>query len=439
MTATEVTTHASDNEISHEEHRALFEHCTGMSPADLRMLYDSDIYIGDENIYHNPSPVKFVAVYARCSTFSESGYAFHARGSVKRNDFARILTKKCEVVNIPEDMYVEQEQYEDVVEMRRDSRIVKVFKMKSRYFAFLDECGGIFFVDFIHYGYDYSKAFRFVLEAAWGKADYDSIAMTKVRNALNFIAPEKLKRIEVEVEFDKEAYMEQVTKKTLATINMFRKAAESKSRVLTRKLETEKVAYKKRLEGSQLASFISGITAMKNNDWEIKKGRLRYSKKIVAKYISKNGVTINTDCDTFYVTGLSLTVTPHPSSAKFEKAYHSNVSASQVCIGDLSGCTLAEIMEKLPKALETCSLNSPYGGAATELAKKILVRDPEAAKVGSKGNKWETDNKVTKKERAQREHDAVVIAASRRGDWSTGDDSAPTPSRRRRVTTTTAL
>jgi hypothetical protein len=411
-----IRNHEEDPNLTNDQANTLFESCSGMSISDLDILYNCIVYIG--NNYTKFDGKRFISVYSRCSTYNSSGYAFYARGSITNGDLNRVTTKNCEVVEIPTDLYTPQELYEDCVEMNRETRIVKVFKMGKTYFAFLSDKGDLFFTDFIHYGHDYAGAFKFVLEAVWGVSDYSSIATEKIRNALTFVAPEKIKRIEVETEFDKKAFIETTSRKALATIDMFKRSADSKSNVLTRKLETERQVYKKRLQESQLASFISGITAMKNSNWEIKKGRLCYSKKIVAKQISWQGKSINTDCDTFYVTGLSLTIAPRPTSAKFVQAYHSNVSASEVCIGDLQGCTLTEIMEKLPKALETCSLNSPYGGAATQLARNIFNRDPEAAKMGSQGNKWEIDNKITKAARRTREQDSLATAAAGQGTWS---------------------
>lgn len=162
------------------------------------------------------------------------------------------------------------------------------------------------------------------------------------------------------------------------------------------KYEThQKILEKLRKTNEELVakSFIRGITVyndIQSKGWKLEKineqNFLKRSKVIYPSVIKNNGILYNIPQElrkTFHVNSLRIRVEdPVHDAFCLEKSFHPNVdSAGLVCMGDLAHKPLLEVIEKLPKAMQTVNLDSAYEGGATEEAYDLL-RSGEAKKGG---------------------------------------------------------
>ena len=183
------------------------------------------------------------------------------------------------------------------------------------------------------------------------------------------------KALEITVNINKESVEEDMVEKLAEA-----KAAEIDLRYRTeiRKLKRKIYKLQDELKSKHNEIFLAAVKMQ--DKWKIEKDEnaiyFKYKGEIIPDTIeSKKGVfKIPEEQQNFYVRDLTVCVTsPHTYSVT-ANAFHPNVSPydGTVCLGDLSGKPLYEIIEKLPEMLKTINLRSAYGGEAADLASEII-------------------------------------------------------------------
>ncbi len=124
--------------------------------------------------------------------------------------------------------------------------------------------------------------------------------------------------------------------------------------------EIQKQIEKAKLEGLQIGLGLK-------EDWKIENGYCVYKHIIYANKVQSNGeIHYLTDEKKFYIRGLKVPLNLIVNKAYCEKSYHPNASRGEVCIGDLTGKSIFEVLEKLPETLKTANLDSAYPNDATQ-------------------------------------------------------------------------
>ena len=184
------------------------------------------------------------------------------------------------------------------------------------------------------------------------------------------------KALEVTVNINKESVEEDMVEKLAEA-----KAAEIdlRYRAEIRRLKREIYKLKEELKYKHNEIFLAAVKIQ--DKWDIERDDdvlyFKYKEEIIPDTIeSRRGIfKIPEEEQNFYVRDLTVCVTsPHTYSVT-ANAFHPNVSPydGTVCLGDLSGRPLYEIIEKLPEMLKTINLSSAYGGEATDDATTLIV------------------------------------------------------------------
>jgi len=139
--------------------------------------------------------------------------------------------------------------------------------------------------------------------------------------------------------------------------------------------EIEKL--KQEIERVKQEAFVEGLKVYNQikANWRLNSNYLVYKKTIIPTKIKYNGriYSIPEDKREFYVKGLKVPIVSIVTSAYANESCHPNISDSgNVCLGDLEGKPLLEVLEKLPRELETVNLDSAYDDEPKETAYEIL-------------------------------------------------------------------
>ena len=137
--------------------------------------------------------------------------------------------------------------------------------------------------------------------------------------------------------------------------------------------EIEKL--KQEIERVKQEAFVEGLKVYNQikANWRLNSNYLVYKKTIIPTKIKYNGriYSIPEDKREFYVKGLKIPIESIVTKAIVTDSYHPNISG-YVCLGDLEGKPLLEVLEKLPRELETVNLDSAYDDEPKETAYEIL-------------------------------------------------------------------
>jgi hypothetical protein len=148
--------------------------------------------------------------------------------------------------------------------------------------------------------------------------------------------------------------------------------------------EVKKEIQKAKMEGIQIGLSLS-------KDWQIEDEYLVYRNIIYATKVKNNEQVYNLNNKNkkkFYISGLKVPLEQIVSYAECEEAYHPNAkSGGRVCLGDLEGKPLLEVLQKLPQSLEVANLDSAFENSASE----ELSTDFDDLIEGEEGEIWEGD------------------------------------------------
>ena len=127
-------------------------------------------------------------------------------------------------------------------------------------------------------------------------------------------------------------------------------------------------------------SFIEGIKLYEGikDKWRIDNGWLIYRKKITCKGIKYEDRIYKYEDSTFFIKGLKIRIVErvYNSNVSFSEGYHANCTVEdgekKICIGDLEGRPLKEVLEKIVQTMEICNLDSAYENEATTDLREIV-------------------------------------------------------------------
>jgi len=336
----------------HEKER--FFKSIGMSKRELSdALPDYDFYLQGYDRFHEESLSKKI-VFA----FGDAVYRYKSKGLLvtphhtieKRENFA--FDGAVEYDNKFSDIY--------------DYAIVKIFDEKGLHIGLVDTLGNLHLTDFYHNSKPFPVDFaEFVKKYRYS---HEGVIEDKFLRIIKAINPYKIK--EIKVEFDKERYIKEVMDSFRAEIkNML-----AKERIIINDLKEafdyEIKNLRRNIEAERQNGFIEGLkSAFKlKKDWKIEGEWLKYTKRIYANRVKCYGRLYRLDDDKkFYVSGLRIYIAPRIFNdyVKCSRAYHPNCRGQSVCIGDLDGKPISEVIEKVVDLLKTCNLESAYDVEAT--------------------------------------------------------------------------
>ena len=155
----------------------------------------------------------------------------------------------------------------------------------------------------------------------------------------------------------------------------FKNIYENQVKIRTQVLEQEIEKYKQEIERVKREAFVQGLQTFKEiqKSWRINSNYLVYKKEIIPTKIKYEGeiYIIPEDKREFYVKGLKVPIESIVTSAYVSDSYHPNISG-HVCLGDLEGKPLLEVLQKLPETLETINLDSAFDDEPKATAFSVL-------------------------------------------------------------------
>lgn len=329
---------------------ANFELSVDMTMLELLLKYNCDIYIqGSKSRRWDSSHRKFI------NAFSGNLSGYYCEGKCRSSSDIIIINhnlgSSTGVYDFSNSGKPAQKTYKD-----NDGNTL----------ARLDTDGNIWFCDFYHQETSSSitkfPEFYEILADAWGESDEINIEKL-LSDSISPLDPSKIVRIESE--FDKDTYIKEVEHRFREAVGLQGCIQNSKILSLTTVLASERMAREKTIQDSSATSFAQGVTFAKKNDgWEFKNGRLYWKKRIEMKhcnYYDRSWDLPKSEAGKYFIEGLNFVVSPKPTQAFAEKHHHPNASESNsICIGDLQGHILSDILEKLPSMLETGGLTHPF-------------------------------------------------------------------------------
>lgn len=371
-----------------DEEKNRFERSLCTTIRTLEKQYNCDIYLqGDAGITWKSSMKRFINCFSSCLR----NYNPPRREELTAMERIRIDH------SLPKDNHSGMYDIYDSVDTR--NMAVIYHDRYDKTLGYKDTLGNIWTCDFYHS--ETSHAYPFpelhdIIGHAWDEKPIDRSqkVIDDLDRALKDVSSDKIERIKIETSFNKEAYIELIKREFETAIDLHSRISESKVTSLSRTLESERKTSKKRMLDACNKSFTQGVSLLrKNKDWELQSdGRLYYKKEIVVTHATVNGNRWAIPVENppyYYIKGLSVLIDPSPTQAMARDHRHPNVSESgSVCIGDLYGKPLAQVLKELPSALVLGGLNSPFNGAvASQLMKYGYQEDGIPVKDKLKKNK----------------------------------------------------
>lgn len=249
--------------------------------------------------------------------------------------------------------------------------------------AYVDTLGNLYMCDFYH------NEARMPWAASLIREYIEIAAQRGIMDIISVIKTAKVR--EIVIEFDKEAYIKEVektVKEQLEKIALKYKAlAESHIDTIknqyTIKENTLKKRYRaleSRIESERNSAFKVGVEIATRlpEGWKIDKWYdntfLIYDKRIPVTHVKQNNRLYRVPPDLFYVNKIAVPIEEEVSKAYLIEGYHPNGKNDEeiLCIGDLKGKPLMEVLEKLPESLKTANLDSAYSCGATAELEEML-------------------------------------------------------------------
>jgi hypothetical protein len=233
-----------------------------------------------------------------------------------------------------------------------------------------------------------------ILEEVWGGAQ---VNIGELKKSLKFIGANIVTEIKAKTKFDKNLWIERATSKVNESIEEVTKGMKFRITAMENAHKSIIQALEKKSGQDSMAMFKLGANFMKDGDWSYNpdSGNIEYKHTIVPKKIVRQHQEFDIPKDlkflnsTFKVEGLYLQLQSNPQQAfcKAKKtrrnnkdvyeivsgSVHVNVSEFQVCIGDLSGKPIYQIMQELPIMLEKMYLDSAFDSVLRDFLKQKVV------------------------------------------------------------------
>ena len=337
-----------------QEKERFFE-SIGMTKEELeKELPDYDFYLQGYSRFHKESLNK------RC--------VFAYSDAVKEyleNDSLMLTYRTIEEQEIFK--YKENAEYDNMLFFEVLPRAtIKIVDKAGATIGLVDTLGNIHLTDFYHYRNPFPTDFvKFIKK--YSLSFEDAITNQFLKTVKNIMAY-KIK--EIKIEFNREMYEKKVAEKMKKELTMLMERQREYIRNLREYYSIEIENLKRKINEGRQAGFMEGLkTAMKfKKYWKVEGDWLKYTKRIYAKRVKSYGRIYELDDkEKYYVSGLKIFIAPkiYNDHVKCFRAYHPNCNVHNVCIGDLEGKPISEVVEKLPEILETCNLDSAFDNEAT--------------------------------------------------------------------------
>ena len=170
---------------------------------------------------------------------------------------------------------------------------------------------------------------------------------------------------------------------------------ESQIKAKTAAQQEQIATLQRRIETVKFESFTEGIKTyelLRKDGWKFNNGYLIYPKRIYAEYVKHKNVIFEIPEKyrrTFYVEKLKVPVASIVSKAYCRRAKHLNVNSTEICLGDLKGQQLLDVVRKLPAELKTLNRDSPFENEAKRLCDEILETSEDHDETEG-GGIWQT-------------------------------------------------
>jgi len=167
----------------------------------------------------------------------------------------------------------------------------------------------------------------------------------------------------------------------------FKNIYENQVKIRTQVLEQEIEKYKQEIEKIKQEAFVEGLKTYNQikANWRLNSNYLVYKKEIIPTKIKYCGQIYNIPehLQEFYVKGLKVPIMSIVTSASVSDSYHPNINDGEVCLGDLKGKPLLEVLQKLPRELETINLDSAFDNKPQATAYEIVNELEDEGESGS--------------------------------------------------------
>ena len=265
---------------------------------------------------------------------------------------------------------------------------------EARVVAEVDTAGGIHFMDFyqgMSNGRSFDPVFRFIMEHH-GERSGKSLYRT-FEGTLDRLNCEVIKEVKIVTEFDAELFKKECTRTLERAVEYQKSINESKSRSLQRTLDEEREGVETAKRRASHTGFKLGLMYGRGkgyHGWTYDSDEtspwhrwLCFDKPIVVTELHYHGKKVMVENvpeihGKFIVKGLKVLPTQSrvfPDSVRVdESTYHPNASNGQVCIGDLEGRNLADVLEKLPYTLRIGNFDSALRSGITEKYKHLWYK-----------------------------------------------------------------
>lgn len=273
--------------------------------------------------------------------------------------------------------------------------------------AILDTTGTLHFTDFFH-------PFSLDDRAPWfwdvfNDAFPELVAETQINDSklidqLKQLCPVRIVDAEVRVAFDRDAFIAE-TQKLISRLEM---RYETQISAVRTAYETQISELKELVKTEASNAFIAGISFSNNEKWQIKDSFLVYPEKVKVNQIKSDGKVLPYDPDHFkdvyielfesgdsesqydpddlnfnlFADGISVKAEPHVYAAYARDHNHPNIDTTEtlpgfpICLGDLEGAPIREVLDKLPSTLQTANLDSAYSSPIVEVLREVAYAMP---------------------------------------------------------------
>jgi len=161
---------------------------------------------------------------------------------------------------------------------------------------------------------------------------------------------------------------------------------EMQVQAMTESLKEEIEELRKQLEEERKNAFLAGLKTfqiLQDMGWKIRDGELYLSKKIIADKVKYNNNIYPMPKDiTIYAQGIHVKIKPtiYETDTHVDNFFHPNINPDEgyICLGDLKGASLEEVVMKLPEMLTVANLDSAYPGDAREVLEEAFEEDEES-------------------------------------------------------------
>ena len=288
--------------------------------------------------------------------------------------------------------------------------VTKEYRYHNTVIAQGDSYGNLHFMDFPQINGNRTGKWKFLEIFNWVVKDWKESRtinlLSDFKRELSRIDCMVIKEVKVKAGFDKDVFISSCEKKLQKEIDLQRTLHESKIVSLQSTLRDERDGREKAVAKSQHNGFLLGLAFSKgtymgwkmNADntsahfgyleyWDMYRNAPRdiyvtelhyHGKKVMIDDIPTTHPLYNSGRVKHVVKGLKVKVRQavHALDVQVaEDTYHPNCSGISICIGDLEGKPILDILKKLPSVLTVGNLDSPLLSDATDDHRDLFYND----------------------------------------------------------------